>query len=38
VRLKVITNVAATTTIAASEERKQCQMGETGKGNIGFNA
>jgi hypothetical protein len=35
VGLKVITNVAAATTIAASEERKQCQIGETGKRNIG---
>jgi len=35
VRLKVIANVATATTIAALEERKQCQLGETGKRNIG---
>jgi hypothetical protein len=36
VRLKVIGNVASATTIAASEERKECQIGETGERNIGF--
>jgi hypothetical protein len=35
VRQKVIANVAAATTIAASEERKQCQIGETGERIIG---
>jgi hypothetical protein len=35
VRLNVIANEAAATTIAASEERNQCQIGETGKRNIG---
>jgi len=33
VRLKVIAKVVASTT-SASEERKQSQIGETGKGNI----
>jgi hypothetical protein len=35
VRLTVIANVATATTIAASDERKQCQIGGTGKRNIG---
>jgi hypothetical protein len=35
VRLKVIANVAAATKIAASEERKQWQIGETGERIVG---
>jgi hypothetical protein len=35
VRLKVIANVATATTIAASEKRKQCQIGETEKRSVG---
>jgi len=38
VRLEVIANVAAATTIAASEERKQCRIEETRKRNIGCSA
>ena len=37
-RLKVRANMATATTIAGSEERKQCQIGETGEGNIGCSA
>jgi hypothetical protein len=35
VRMKCISNVATATTIVASEKSKQCQMQDTGKGNIG---
>jgi len=35
VRLKVIADGAATTAIAASERRKQCERGESGEGNVG---
>jgi len=37
-RLKFIANVAAATTITASEKRKQCKSRETGKLNIGCSA
>ena len=35
VRLKVIADGAAATAIGASEERKPCEMGESGEGNVG---
>jgi len=35
VKLKVIADGAAATAIEASERRKQCEIGESGKGNIG---
>ena len=35
VRLKVIADGAAATAIAASEGRKQCEIGESGEGNVG---
>jgi len=35
VRLKGIADGAASTAIAASEERKQREIGESGEGNIG---
>jgi len=38
VRLKVIADGAAATATAASEERKQCEIGETGEENIGCSA
>jgi hypothetical protein len=34
VRLKVIADGAAATAIGASEERKQCKIGESGERNI----
>jgi len=35
VRLKGIADGAAATAIASSEERKQCEIGESGEGNVG---
>ena len=35
VRLKGMADGAAATAIAASEERKQCEIGESGEGNVG---
>jgi len=38
VRLKGIADGAAATAIAASERRKQCEIGEIGEGNVGCDA
>ena len=38
VRLKIVAKVAAATAIAASEERKECQIGESGERNVGCSA